>query len=120
MDDDAGRSNLLGFKKGQSGCPGGQYGTRALQRKFEGRAGDRAIQKLFRRKSIPVVHALCRIIVDPKAPASIRVAAAQLFLDRGWGKMESESGAPAKKDAKKKPERPIVVVSHVPRKNDGA
>ncbi|MHB1217777.1 MAG: hypothetical protein ACYC1L_06220 [Alphaproteobacteria bacterium] len=100
-------------------APGGVYGTRALQRAFEGRAGDKAVQKLFRRKSIPVVHALSQIIADKKAPASVRVAAAQLFLERGWGKIEADGAAP--KRAKKK-DGPIVVVNTVPRspyKNSG-
>lgn len=98
------------WKKGNT--PGGIHGTTALQRKFEGRAGDRAVRKLFRRKSIPVVHALSRIIADSNVPASVRVAAAQLFLERGWGKIEADSGP--KKRAKKK-DGPIVVVRHTPR-----
>ncbi len=113
--DDSGRSNLRRFKKGESGSPGGRHGTRAIRAKLETKQGDRAIQKLFRRKSIPVVFALARIINDTTAPASVRVAAAQLFLDRAWGKLEPETAA--KKSAQKK-ERPIVVVSPIRRRDD--
>lgn len=112
MDDRARVPPPRGFKKGQSGCPGGQHGTRVFQSKLEGKRGNRAIQKIFRRKSVKVVHALSRIIADPKAPASVRVAAAQLFLERGWGKIEADGAAP--KRAKKK-DGPIVVVNTVPR-----
>lgn len=100
------------WKKGGAISPGGQYGTHAFQRKLTGKGGDQAIQKIFRRKSVAVVHALAQIIADKKAPASVRVAAARLFLERGWGKIESDSAAP--KHAKKK-DAPIVVVSNVPR-----
>lgn len=95
----------------------GPYGSPSLRRKLEGRSGHAALQKAFRNRSIAIMHALKRVILDPATPPSVKVAAAQLFLDRGWGKMESE--ATAKKNVKKA-ERPIVVVSHVPRKNDGA
>lgn len=101
-----------GWKKGQSGSPGGQHGTRALHRRLAGKSGDQAIQKIFRRKSVTVVHALSRIIADKKTPASVRVAAAQLFLERGWGKIEADGVAP--KRAKKK-DGPIVVVRRTPR-----
>lgn len=91
--------------------PGGVHGRLALQRKFEGKAGDQAMKRFLRRKSISVIHALSRIIADAEAPASVRVAAAQIFLDRGWGKVESDGAAP--KRAKKN--RPVVVVNNVPR-----
>jgi len=95
----------------------GDHGSLALQRQLEGNRGHQVLQKLFRGKSTAIMHAIKRVILDPATPPSVKVAAAQLFLDRGWGKMESE--AAVKKNVKKA-ERPIVVVSHVPRKNDGA
>ncbi|MGE0094545.1 MAG: hypothetical protein AB7M05_15970 [Alphaproteobacteria bacterium] len=105
--------SVHGWKKGQSGCLGGQHGTHAMHRALEGRSGKREIRRLFRRKSIAVVHALARIIADENAPASVRVAASQLFLDRGWGKIETD--AAAKGGKKKAARRNVVVISNVPR-----
>jgi hypothetical protein len=112
------------WRKGQDYPKGrkasaGPYGSPSLRRKLEGRNGHAALQKAFRSRSIAIMHALKRVALDPATPPAVKVAAVQLFLDRGWGKMDSDFDATAKKNIKKRPERPIVVVSHVPRKNDG-
>lgn len=89
----------------------GAYGSLALQRRLEGKGGQRALQQQFRRRSVAVMHALKRVILDPTAPPAVKVEAVRLFLEYGWGKPE----APAAKAEKAKKPEPIVIVSRVPR-----
>jgi hypothetical protein len=44
------------------------------------------IRSLARAHTVAAIRALAKIMVQPKAPAAARVAAAVALLDRGWGK----------------------------------
>ena len=62
------------FRQGQSGNPGGR--PRVLA----------DVQELTRSFTQPALAALVEIATNPKAPAAVRVAAANGILDRGWGR----------------------------------
>jgi len=62
------------FKKGQSGNPGGR--PRVLA----------DVQELARQKSPKALDTLEKIMLNEKAPAAARVAAANGLLDRGYGR----------------------------------
>jgi hypothetical protein len=101
------------WKKGHTPSPGGLWGTLDMQRKLEGRGGTRVLQKMFRRKSIVVMHALQRVILDPEAPAAVRVAAAQLMLERAWGKPDAEPVQP--KRLKRVENDALAAIARIPR-----
>ena len=62
------------FPKGVSGNPGGR--PKVL--------GD--VQELAREQSPEAINTLAKIMTDEKAPPAARVAAANVLLDRGYGK----------------------------------
>jgi hypothetical protein len=95
---------------------GGPWGTLEMQAELQGRHGSRAFRNLFRRKSIVVMQALQRVMLDPNAPPAVKVAAAQLILDRGWGRIEDKPARAAKTAPDKpKTEPPVIVINRVPR-----
>lgn len=49
------------------------------------------IRSLARSHTATAIRVLAGIMGEPKAPASARVTAAQVLLDRGWGKPEQTS-----------------------------
>jgi HEAT repeat protein len=63
-----------GWKKGQSGNPGGR--PRVLA----------DVQDLARQRSAEAIDTLTEIMHNEKAPPAARVAAAGALLDRGYGK----------------------------------
>jgi hypothetical protein len=62
------------FKKGVSGNPGGK--PRVLKN----------VQDLARQYTVPAIEALAEIVRNKKAPPAARVAAANVLLDRGYGR----------------------------------
>lgn len=101
------------WEKGDGPSRGGLWGTLEMQRELQGAGGSHALRKLFRRKSIVVMHALQRVILDPETPAAVKVAAAQLMLERAWGKVEAKPAKPAREKTKAEP--PVIVINRVPR-----
>lgn len=63
-----------GFKKGQSGNPGG----RSKEQK--------ELRVLAREYTDQAVRTLASIMADKKANSGARVSAAQVLIERGWGK----------------------------------
>src|SRR4051794_5913362 len=74
------RANLSlgGWKKGQSGNPGGR--PKAIVK----------VEELAREHTTEAIETLGEIMRDKQAPSSSRVAAASALLDRGWGKPRAE------------------------------
>lgn len=64
--------NLRPFKKGQSGNPGGM------------RKQDKHVRELARERTAEAITALVECLAD--ASGSVRVAAAEALLSRGWGR----------------------------------
>lgn len=64
----------MAFQPGQSGNPGGRP-------KLDGRVRD-----LARAQTENAIATLVRIMENGKAPAAARVSAANVILERGWGK----------------------------------
>jgi hypothetical protein len=60
--------------KGQSGNPGGRS------------KGVKEVQDLARRYTTDAIQTLADICSNPEATPSARVSAAEVLLDRGWGK----------------------------------
>ena len=69
------------FAKGQSGNPGGR--PKALA----------DVQEAARAHTADAIGTLAAICTDPKAPEASRVTAANLLLDRGWGRPTQPSQA---------------------------
>ena len=68
-----GRSGA-GFKPGQSGNPGGRPKMLA------------EVHELARQHTRAMIELLVSIAENPDAPTAARVAAAQVILDRAWGR----------------------------------
>lgn len=62
------------FQKGQSGNPGGRPKVVGV------------VQDLAREHTPDAINTLAEIMTDENAPPAQRIAAAQVMLDRGWGK----------------------------------
>src|SRR4051794_10690210 len=71
-------ANLRPFARGVSGNPGGR--PRSIAK----------VEELAREHTEAAVATLAAIMTDGHAPASSRVAAASVLLDRGWGRARSE------------------------------
>lgn len=67
-----------GFKKGQSGNPGGRI------------AVVKEVRELARNYTSEAIETWRQIMQNKKAPAQARVAAAAAIMDRGWGKPETK------------------------------
>lgn len=62
------------FRKGQSGNPGGRPKAVGV------------VRDLAREHTPNAINALAEIMNDEEVPPAQRIAAAQVMLDRGWGK----------------------------------
>jgi Family of unknown function (DUF5681) len=62
------------WKPGQSGNPSGRAKV------------DLNLRRLARERTVEALETLAKIMLNEKAAAAARVAAAQAILDRGWGK----------------------------------
>ena len=62
------------FQKGKSGNPGGR--TKKIVE----------VESLVREHTVDAIKALASIVNDEKATPAARVTAANVLLDRGWGK----------------------------------
>jgi HEAT repeat protein len=80
-----------GFQPGKSGNPGGRP-------KKDERI--RAAEELAKEHTEDAMNALIEIALDKAAPARARVTAAEVILDRGWGKPveRHEVGTPGEFD----------------------
>ncbi|MFQ3895317.1 DUF5681 domain-containing protein [Sphingobium sp. R-7] len=80
----------MGFKKGQSGNPGG----RAKMTMADGKT----LTDLAREHTPKAVDALVDVLADEKAPHAAKVSAATALLDRGWGRPRQDLGVEMKSD----------------------
>ena len=62
------------FQRGKSGNPGGRH------------KGVAEVTELARAESVACIETLVQIRDDPKVPAIVRLRAAEVLLDRAWGK----------------------------------
>ena len=62
------------FRRGQSGNPGGRH------------KGVIEVIELARIESVACIETLVQIRDDPKVPPIVRLRAAEVLLDRAWGK----------------------------------
>jgi hypothetical protein len=100
--------------KGESGNPGGLSKEAVAARAFEEEARAQALAALVM---------LGNIAANEKQPPLARIAASQALMERAWGAPKPPADKNHWRKSKKgktEKERPIVVVSHVPRKNDDA
>lgn len=95
--------------------PYGANGSPELQKQLQGKTGHLVLRRMMRAKSVSVVNALKRVILDPKTPPLTKVEATRIFMEYGWG----NPGKPAQKRATGKGGKgraqKVVVVSNVPR-----
>jgi len=68
----------MGFKKGESGNPGGR--PRVVTE------DGKTLRQLAREYTSEALSVLVDVLRDEEAPHSARVSAAQMIHDRGWGK----------------------------------
>lgn len=80
----------MGFKKGQSGNPGG----RAKMTMADGKT----LTDLAREHTPKAVGALVDVLGDDEAPHAAKVSAATALLDRGWGRPRQDLGVEMKSD----------------------
>jgi len=82
----ANKAGKGGFKKGQSGNPGGRPKVVA------------EVRDLAQEHTEEAVSTLATIMMDEKAPHAARVAAANSILDRGYGKAPQHLNVTGKND----------------------
>lgn len=68
------KANSGSFRPGVSGNPGGRPKVLA------------EVRELAREHTEAAIRGLARVLVEKKAPAMARIAAAEALLNRGWGK----------------------------------
>lgn len=74
------------FKPGQSGNPKGTF-KKGVSGNPSGRPkGYADLEEMARAQTPAALKTLAEIMANKKAPAAARIAAANAYLDRGWGK----------------------------------
>lgn len=73
------------WKKGQSGNPLGKPKT-TLKLKRDGKIVEVSLSELAREYTLKSLATMVSIMVDKENPAEVRLRAASMLHDRGWGK----------------------------------